>query len=259
MIVGFVENEGALMAQEFFEDLDKMSEVDETFDVTGPMLLLGADEQSVSDEDSSTANLYRLEYLSDSTEGIFNRNNVNAVASMFSDVRYIGPVNSLVEVLSQTSSKPTYYYNYRHRSVRSFADIFGAETTSAPGERVDLGVAHGDDIFSLFTQKGYGLAPSDAPMAKKMINLWTSFAKSGNPGQKWEPVGKGDVRFAVLDTEPLRMEASEEFAKRMSFFNSMTALVESYRAFDIHSHPAIQEMLKIKESEDDFFDSHDEL
>ena len=108
-----MENEGALMAQEFLEDPDKMAEIDETFDVTGPMLLLGTDEQSVTDEDSSTANLYRLNFLSDSTEAIFNRNNIHAVAKMLTDIRYVGPINSLVQILAQTSTKPVYYYNYR--------------------------------------------------------------------------------------------------------------------------------------------------
>ena len=131
-------------------------------------------------------------------------------------------------------------------------DVFGKETTSAPEQRLDLGVAHGDEIFTLFNQKGYGLAPHDAPMVKKMVGLWTAFAKSGKPAtdEKWAPVAKDGVKYAVLDDEEVRTERSDEFAERMTFFNSMTSLVESYRAFDIDSHPAIREMLKLREAEE---------
>lgn len=107
---------------QFLNHPARMEEVRETFDVLGPVLLLGTDEQAATDQDSSTANLFRIHYLDqdddDAAEGggiggNFTRRNVRGIVKMFGDLRYAGPNHSGAKILKDMAKEPVYYYSYR--------------------------------------------------------------------------------------------------------------------------------------------------
>ena len=65
---------------------------------------------------------------------------------------------------------------------------------------------------------------------KNQLSL--QFAKSGTvPDPAWESLNSGsELRYAVLNEEPLRMEFPEGFKKRMNFLKEMWQLIEEYRS-----------------------------
>ena len=69
-------------------------------------------------------------------------------------------------------------------------------------------------------------------MFSKVKNqLSLQFAKSGTvPDPAWESLNSGsELRYGVLNEEPLRMEFPESFKKRMNFQKEMWQLIEEYR------------------------------
>jgi len=250
LMVGHNRDEGAMFLPQFLNHPERMQEVDDTFDVLGPVLLLSMDEQSVTDEDSAAANIYLSHYLPDGRAN-FTAANAEEVARMMGDVRYTGPIHMGVEVLKGTVEKPLYYYMYSFRGQNSLTDLLSHDSSE-----LDLGVCHADELFLLFnteTEADERVANSlqDSSMSKKLVNTWVRFAKSGTvPDPAWESLnGKSELRYAVLNEEPLRMEFPEEFKKRMVFLKEMWQLIDEYRNFEIDKHPAIQKMLEDRDKE----------
>ena len=48
---------------QFLNDKDRLEDVNSDFELQGPILWLGVDEDDVTDQDSSTANIILREYL----------------------------------------------------------------------------------------------------------------------------------------------------------------------------------------------------
>ena len=130
-MLGHNRDEGAMFLPQFLNQPDRMREVDDTFDVLGPVLLLAMDEQvpnapnrsdacqvhlkpfqSVTDEDSAAANIYLSHYMPEGRAN-FTAANAAEIARMMGDVRYTGPVHMGAEVLKASAEKPLYYYMYR--------------------------------------------------------------------------------------------------------------------------------------------------
>ena len=61
----------------------------------------------------------------------------------------------------------------------------------------------------MFKTKGAEVSTEqDKIMSKKLLKLWTQFAKDGDPGQGWERVSPDhgqEVKYAKLSTAPLKM------------------------------------------------------
>ena len=113
MILGYTKDEGALALSPFMKDEsdEYFEEFNEVFDVNGPILLMGLDEHSTTDEDSSTANLYRLHYL-DADNATFSRQYWEQSRQMLTDLKYAYPVHSGLELFRIMSKKPIFYYRY---------------------------------------------------------------------------------------------------------------------------------------------------
>jgi len=250
LMLGHNRDEGAMFLPQFLNHPDRMREVDDTFDVLGPVLLLAMDEQSVTDEDSAAANIYLSHYMPEGRAN-FTAANAAEIARMMGDVRYTGPVHMGVEALKASAEKPLYYYMYSFRGQNSLTDLLSHDASE-----LDLGVSHADELFLLFntgTEADESVAKSlrDRSMSKKLVNTWVQFAKSGTvPDPAWESLNSGsELRYGVLNEEPLRMEFPEGFKKRMNFLKEMWQLIEEYRSFDADEHPAIQKMLEDRDKE----------
>ena len=66
---------------------------------------------------------------------------------------------------------------------------------------------------------------------------------SSSKDSSWTPVNSSnDLKFAVIDSEDLRMEYPKEFSNKMELVQSMMRLARVHRAHDADSHPALEKM-----------------
>ena len=91
---------------------------------------------------------------------------------------------------------------------------------------------------------------------------------TGNPDPNWKPVDPAaeDPKYAKLTlSDPIQMSYCQDFRSDMRFLAGMEQLMEQYRNFNVHDHPAIQKMIEEKSKvdaeamADDDFDIRDEL
>jgi hypothetical protein len=61
--LGGTKDEGAMYIPQFLSNPDRLEDVNADFDLQGPILWLGIDEDDVTEQDSSTANIILREYL----------------------------------------------------------------------------------------------------------------------------------------------------------------------------------------------------
>ncbi len=130
----------------------------------------------------------------------------------------------------------------------------------------DFGVCHADELFLQFRQDFLGdqneiMKADDLEMSKKLISLWTTFAANGDPGQDWPRVGKRDLTYAVLDSDPIRMESNKELSMMHSFFSLVMNLRRKYTVDMIQKHPVFIKFVNYIASSGFAADSHkkDEL
>ena len=120
---------------------------------------------------------------------------------------FTGPIDSTQRMLAKYNGKiPVYYYQLSYSTNQSGHKQFNSEIN---------GTSHGDDLTLLFSD---GLGPPLHPNSKynmyrkKLVSLWTNFAKYGNPtphgqpikGGVWLPSGK-EGRQIDLGTEEFKM------------------------------------------------------
>ena len=99
----------------------------------------------------------------------------------------------------------------------------------------DFGVCHADDLFLLFKPRilseRVNLSEKDEKMVKKMIEIWTSFATNGQPSSQpdWLPLTKEKHQWAVLNSQPLKMQFDQDFEQKVEFIRSMFEVLSGYR------------------------------
>ena len=62
-MIGGTKDEGAMYMPQFLNDPDRLEDVSTDFDLQGPVLWLGVDENDVTEQDSASANIILREYL----------------------------------------------------------------------------------------------------------------------------------------------------------------------------------------------------
>jgi len=99
-------------------------------------------------------------------------------------------------------------------------------------------------------------------MSRKLLDLWTNFAISGTPHEKWLPIeGKSDEpgpAYTILDDKEIRSEYTHKFAEDMAFLATINALMKGYRDFEEEHHPAIKKLIADREQAS-FDDMRDEF
>nr|QVD39199.1 Carboxylesterase [Schistocerca gregaria] len=146
---------------------------------------------------------------------------VNGSTNMISDGLFTWKTDESIRRYNDTQA--TYYYLFSYRGKYSMSDIY------AIGD-VNIGVAHGDEAFYLFSNNPYmpitgELPAKDIEMAKKLTKLWTDFAKTGNPTPDNDPLHWPQVTFG-RELQYLRIGEKLEvkkglFQKRIDFWKSL--------------------------------------
>merc|ERR1712002_1042422 len=84
----------------------------------------------------------------------------------------------------------------------------------------------------------------DIEVSKKMLSLWTEFAKNGNPTKdgRWAPVENDNIKYAVLDEKEVRMDYPKDFEEKMRFVQSMLNKIYKHRNLNMKEHPILEKM-----------------
>jgi carboxylesterase type B len=128
---------------------------------------------------------------------------VTAALELLSDATFNSGCDKFVRKLVKGGAS-VYMYKINYSGKNSLLSHKGAE---------HLGPVHAEELqylFDFLLLDGGKLSGDDVLMSKKLLTLWTNFAKTGNPTPtvtneipiKWEPVkSKDDINYLNIDKE----------------------------------------------------------
>merc|ERR1719397_779033 len=176
----------------------------------------------------------------------FNETQRAEIINIFTDVHYLAPIDAVVKALAKAEN-PVYYYNYQHQGTFSLPMLHGLEAVG--------GVSHFDEMFLLWNMPFLGKGPiqthQDKVVSQKLLEMWTNFAKTGNPSSdgSWPSIQEaGQVKYAVVDSKPLRMEYPQQFKRRMESVQQITRLANLLRHVDPEEYPVYKALVEEKEA-----------
>jgi len=250
VIIGGNKDAGILSYVDFLNKEELHTDVRKNFAVEAPVLLLNADPDVAETDESETATAQVLmeKYLK---EKKFSKEAAKEIVAVLTDAHHLAPLDKTVDDLVKAKKSPTYYYNYQHKGSFTLPLAFGART--------DLGVCQTDELFLMFrhdevSRSWFGdlalQTEEDITVSRKMLEMWTTFAITGNPTPSgtWKPAGNDEeFQFAVLDSDKLRMEYPTEFSERMTFARDMLTKIYNHRHLNLAEHPELAKLIKEKE------------
>lgn len=109
------------------------------------------------------------------------------------------PIFKSVRAQANLYPNQTYLYAIEYRGEYSYANVYEFRD-----KRFDDGVQHGDELIYLFAHPSYvkNLNDDDKKFANTLIDLVTSFAKTGIPvskdSPKWPPMTGGNFLLILV-------------------------------------------------------------
>ncbi|XP_047004362.1 cholinesterase 1-like isoform X1 [Schistocerca americana] len=213
LIAGFNSAEGlaTVNAKNVFLDEETIAAFDASFVDTISLDVTAGDEQ------------YRQEAALKIREFYFGRDPIssedfNRLVQLISDLYYNEPVDMTVRLLvNESANVPVYEYKFSYKG----------ENSAFPQYE---GVTHADELKLLFyipkMKQNLTETSEEDITRRKMIDLWTNFAKSGNPtpspvdGVTWQPYGSDAQRhYLIVDTT--LVAANDVYSARMDFMHSV--------------------------------------
>jgi len=245
LLIGGNKDEGIISFVDFLSDESLYKNVEESFYIEGPVLLLNTDADVAEREESesATAQSIKKRYLRGNN---FTKEARSEILQMLTDVHYLSQIDKTVKELIPVKTTPTYYYNYQHQGSFSLP--------MALGHMEPLGVCHMDEVFLMFRHDEVSRSwlgdlalqtEEDIQVSSKLLELWTTFATTGTPASDkvWPPAD--DVtkpKYAVIDHKEIRMKYPEDFSDRMTFVQNMMNLIYNHRNFNMADHPMLKQM-----------------
>ncbi|KAG7301778.1 hypothetical protein JYU34_014805 [Plutella xylostella] len=202
MIIGFNDNEGIyFVAKDYGTSL---KEVD-TKELFQPDLEFPSEE-----ERNMTAERVRQHYFSSD-----NEEKITDMVDLYSDLHFKMPAVFESRLYSETTDQPIYYYLFKYGGYINMPKIIS---------RMGFlrGASHADELFYMFKPHAFPLPHRylENSMIKRMVSLWTNFAKFSDPTPKksallplrWEPSRESNPVALVIDksltTAPMWDEAA---------------------------------------------------
>nr|AHJ81338.1 carboxylesterase [Locusta migratoria] len=145
----------------------------------------------------------------------------NKISELYTDALFVWNTDEAIRKYKNTA--PVYYYVLSYRGKYRMSKVFG-------GGDLDLGVAHADDLFYLFSNNSYyptsGKMPKeDYEVVKTITKLWTNFAKTGNPTPDNNPVHwprvTSDDELEYVDMGKQLQVKKGLFQERVNFWRSL--------------------------------------
>jgi len=247
LMIGGNKNDGIISYLDFLRDEELFGALNREFYREGPVLLLSADPLVAEKDESESATAKTLKnlYMGDAN---FTKDAREEIISMLTDVHFLSSIDKTVRDLIQVSKAPIYYYNYQYQGSFSLPMAFG--------HMEQIGVSNTDELFIMFRHEEVSRSwlgdlalqvENDIEVSKKMLNLWTEFAKNGNPTKdgSWAPVESSDnIKYAILDENEVRMDYPKDFEEKMRFVQSMLNKIYKHRNLNMKEHPILEKMEK---------------
>jgi len=245
LMIGGNKEDGILLLLEFLKDEKMYARINENFSTELPAIVLGVDlDTAAGDEgETATAEVLRNSYLPG--DGNFSAAAKKEMIRLFTDVHFLAPIDKTVRDLSAKAGN-IFYYNYQYKG--SFT------LPMAMGFFEEYGVSHVDELFLMFkfaqvSNSWMGdlalQTEDDIRMSRKLVQLWTNFAKNGKPTEddSWKSVQElKKPEYAIIDAEEIRMDYPKDFGAKMELIHSMFNLARVHRVFDMDEHPALKKM-----------------
>ncbi|CAG5055739.1 unnamed protein product [Parnassius apollo] len=202
MIIGFNDNEGIYFVAKDYGN--KLKEIN-------PYELLSPDLEFPGDENrNSTVEILNNYYFSSKKEDM-----IMDVVELYSDLHFKFPSVIESELYIRTSYQPIYFYLFKYSgyiNMPKMISFFGSKQ----------GASHADELFYMFKPLSIPLPQRylERKMIKRMVTLWTNFAKYSDPTPKtssllpvrWRPSREWNPTALIIDnsitTAPMWNEAS---------------------------------------------------
>ncbi|XP_068084710.1 juvenile hormone esterase isoform X2 [Anabrus simplex] len=157
-------------------------------------------------------------------DGELTPNKVDQYKDLATDRLFLIGVHQAVQLHAATSDQPIYLYEF------AFEGAF-AITKPIIGSPLYRGVCHADELFYIHAVSKvpynlFTLAPEMLTL-RRMVTMWTNFAKFGNPTPKqstllpvtWRPYTPEDPAYLLIDRQLTVGRNIEE--KRMKFWDGV--------------------------------------
>ncbi|XP_063540498.1 uncharacterized protein LOC134749488 [Cydia strobilella] len=188
MIIGFNDNEGIyFVAKDYGNSLKSID----------PKENLHLDLEFPTELDrNSTVEIIKSHYFPpEKDELILN------MVDLYSDLHFKFPSVIESDLYAKTTDKPIYFYLFKYGGYRNMAKII-------VGYGATGGASHADELFYLFKPHSIPFPHQlERRMIKRMVTLWTNFAKYGDPTPttspllpfRWQPGRASNPSALVID------------------------------------------------------------
>ncbi|XP_031345692.1 esterase FE4-like [Photinus pyralis] len=193
-VTGVNGNEGVIKVAALNKNPDRIVELDQEFNrIMGIIFEKGASFENA-------AKRIRKFYFGEQS---INNSTLFNLVDMFSDYLFFVGVETAVDLHLKHSNQPVYYYFFNHQSPNSFSRVVGVSNEP-------YGASHADELPLLFPLEflfeNRKQTELDRRMSKLMTELWTNFARLGNPtpaptpeiSTLWEPVKSEDLEYLYI-------------------------------------------------------------
>ncbi|KAJ8718217.1 hypothetical protein PYW07_006147 [Mythimna separata] len=206
MIIGYTDKEGI-----YFVSADYGTSIKNNSDAIDPLKTLQEDLEFPSELDKNcTAQVIKRHYFSSYQDDL-----ITDMVDLYSDVHIKFPLVLESELYTRTTDQPIYYYQFKYNGLRNMPKIISGF------REVVNGASHADELFYLFKPHAFPLLHSaEENMIKRMVTMWTNFAKYSDPTPqpsqltpfRWRPSRRQNPTALIIDaqvsTAPLWEEAS---------------------------------------------------
>jgi len=198
----------------------------------GPSYLFGREEDEIDTRDSQFAAAFLEHFL----EG-GNTRDPHILQNWFGPSVWTSATIKVSDLLSDGKESPTYVYQYTHPGSLSLTDLLSyplwKNLVKLIGAKLNMdlfpnslnGSTHFDEIFMLFKSRSIPFlkrhTDDDLNVSKVMLEIWTDFAKSGMPLQKWTPYKKESRSILEIGTNTLKMTDADIFHDVVKFWSEV--------------------------------------
>ncbi|KPI92286.1 Venom carboxylesterase-6 [Papilio xuthus] len=218
LLTGYNAQEGIILFRRLQRYPKLLSELEHEFRRVVPPELISSDEKLTN----KVADHIKAFYFQ---QRPVDTRNINSLIDLFTDVMFLRPVLQTIRLQAATNrTSPTYLYRFAFDGALGlFKRMLGI---SHPG------ACHGDEMGYLFyfSRLNYRLDDESTELAvsRKMVQMWTNFAKTGNPTPpmnyesildfKWLPVN-GTEHMNYLNINGNFTLLTDPEAKRVRFWD----------------------------------------
>lgn len=179
------ESEGLYPAAEFISDNIYMNELESKWNKLMPHIF---------DYNNTVSDIRTKDKISEDIQKFYlkgkhlSRETFPDLVKALSDRLFIEGIEKAVRFHAKAINSPVYYYYFKYRGVHSLSEL-----TAKSNE--NYGACHGDDLLYVLNYKNIDVQSTeeDREMVEVMLDIWTSFAKTGIPSIKdvgWKRVSR---------------------------------------------------------------------